>query len=55
MTIPNVRIGELLIQEIDETRVPYGMLAVWFLGQVSVVVKGGTTVVYIDPYFAKNP
>jgi L-ascorbate 6-phosphate lactonase len=55
MIIPNVRIGEQLIKEIDETRVPYGMLAVWFLGQVSVVVKGGSKVIYIDPYLANSP
>ncbi|SFS57398.1 MBL fold metallo-hydrolase [Paenibacillus sp. BC26] len=55
MNIPNVRTGEALIREIDETRVPYGMLAIWFLGQVSVIVKGGDTVVYIDPYLADSP
>ncbi|SEN98671.1 MBL fold metallo-hydrolase [Paenibacillus sp. OV219] len=51
----NVRTGEALIQEINETRVPYGMLAIWFLGQVSVVIKGGDTIVYIDPYLADAP
>ncbi|QHT60977.1 MBL fold metallo-hydrolase [Paenibacillus lycopersici] len=55
MIIPNVRTGELLIREVNETRVPYGMLAIWFLGQVSVIVKGGDTVVYIDPYLANSP
>jgi L-ascorbate 6-phosphate lactonase len=49
------RIGKELIREIDETRVPYGMLAVWFLGQCSVVVKGGDTVIYIDPYLSPSP
>ncbi|MBP3961565.1 MBL fold metallo-hydrolase [Paenibacillus lignilyticus] len=55
MNIPNVRTGEALIREIDETRVPYGMLAIWFLGQVSVIVKGGDKIVYIDPYLADSP
>ncbi|AZN41339.1 MBL fold metallo-hydrolase [Paenibacillus albus] len=50
----NVKTGEALIQEINETRVPYGMLAIWFLGQVSVVIKGGDTIVYVDPYLADS-
>lgn len=52
---PHTRIGEALIREIDETRVPYGMLAIWFLGQCSIVVKGGDTVLYIDPYLSPSP
>ncbi|KKC46091.1 beta-lactamase [Paenibacillus sp. D9] len=51
----STRIGEALIQEIDDTRVPFGMLAVWFLGQCSVVVKGGDVVIYIDPYLTPSP
>lgn len=39
-----------LIREIEETKVPYGMLAVWSLGQASFIVKGGSTVVYVDPF-----
>ncbi|TVY03976.1 MBL fold metallo-hydrolase [Paenibacillus cremeus] len=38
----------------NETKVPYGMLAIWFLGQESVVIKGGETTVYIDPYMSDN-
>nr|WP_274655183.1 MBL fold metallo-hydrolase [Paenibacillus humicola] len=52
---PNVRTGAALIREIDETKVPYGMVAIWFLGQVSVVIKGGDKVVYVDPYLASSP
>ncbi|MEK8128313.1 MBL fold metallo-hydrolase [Paenibacillus filicis] len=48
------RFGADFIQEINNTRVPYGMLAIWFLGQESVVVKGGDTTVYIDPYLSEN-
>lgn len=51
----NNRSGTELIREINETKVPYGMLAIWFLGQVSVVIKGGDTVIYIDPYLTPSP
>jgi L-ascorbate metabolism protein UlaG (beta-lactamase superfamily) len=47
--------GKALVREVDETRVPYGMLAVWFLGQCSVIIKGGETVLYIDPYLDPSP
>ncbi len=47
--------GQLLIQEIENTVVPYGMVAVWPLGQASFILKGGTTVIYIDPYVTHNP
>ncbi|SEC79257.1 MBL fold metallo-hydrolase [Paenibacillus sp. GP183] len=50
-----IRIGEDLIREVDETRVPYGMLAIWFLGQVSVIIKGGDKVIYVDPYLSPSP
>ncbi|MFD0679403.1 MULTISPECIES: MBL fold metallo-hydrolase [unclassified Paenibacillus] len=46
------RTGAAMIREMDETYVPYGMLAIWFLGQESVVIKGGNTIIYIDPYLA---
>ncbi|MED5015822.1 MBL fold metallo-hydrolase [Paenibacillus chibensis] len=39
-----------LIQDIDETNVPYGMVALWCLGQASFIVKGGSTTIYIDPF-----
>ncbi|GIO31557.1 MULTISPECIES: MBL fold metallo-hydrolase [Paenibacillus] len=47
--------GQLLIQEIEDTVVPYGMVAVWPLGQASFIIKGGTTVIYIDPYVSHDP
>lgn len=50
-----VRLGEAMIKEINETRVPYGMLAIWFLGQVSVIIKGGDKVIYVDPYLSVSP
>lgn len=55
MSQPNVRTGEALIREINETKVPYGMVAVWFLGQVSVIIKGGDEVIYVDPYLSSSP
>ncbi|TDF98767.1 MBL fold metallo-hydrolase [Paenibacillus piri] len=48
----NKRTGDAMIREMNETHVPYGMLAIWFLGQESVVIKGGNTIIYIDPYLA---
>ncbi|WMT41275.1 MBL fold metallo-hydrolase [Paenibacillus sp. D2_2] len=42
--------GSALIQEVHQTEVPYGTLAIWFLGQESVIVKGDGVTIYIDPY-----
>ncbi|AZS13311.1 MBL fold metallo-hydrolase [Paenibacillus lutimineralis] len=42
--------GSALIQEVHQTEVPYGTLAIWFLGQESVIVKGDDVTIYIDPY-----
>ena len=47
-----VRHGEQLIEEIDRTKVPAGALALWYLGQMGVVIKGADTTVYIDPYLS---
>lgn len=44
------RKGASLIREVNRTHVPYGTLAIWFLGQESVIVKGDGVTVYIDPY-----
>lgn len=41
---------ERFMKEIEETRVPYGMIAVWGLGQASFIIKGGDTTLYIDPF-----
>jgi L-ascorbate 6-phosphate lactonase len=40
------------IDEIEATVVPHGCVAVWFLGQESVVLKGSKTVIYIDPWIS---
>ncbi|WNS44240.1 MBL fold metallo-hydrolase [Paenibacillus sp. MMS20-IR301] len=47
--------GKELIGEINATVVPYGCLAVWFLGQASVIIKGADVTVYIDPYVSPDP
>ncbi|MDQ0195716.1 MBL fold metallo-hydrolase [Paenibacillus wynnii] len=49
------RRGKHLIGEVRRTEVPYGCLAVWFLGQESVIIKGDGVTVYIDPYVSPNP
>ncbi|OPH54847.1 MBL fold metallo-hydrolase [Paenibacillus ferrarius] len=43
-----------LIQEINNTNVPYGTLGIWFLGQESVIVKGAGITVYIDPFVSDD-
>lgn len=44
------RKGAALIHEIARTEAPYGTLAIWYLGQESVIVKGDGITVYVDPY-----
>ncbi len=44
--------GRRLTEQIDRLAVPHGMLALWALGQVGMVIKGGQTIVYIDPYLS---
>lgn len=48
----NHRRGAQLIREVNQTSVPYGTLAIWFLGQESVIIKGDGVTVYIDPYLS---
>ncbi len=42
--------GSALLRQIDRLPVPTDALAVWFLGQAGLILKGSDTVVYIDPY-----
>ncbi len=44
--------GRSLIQQINALSVPPGSLALWALGQSGFAIKGGNTVVYIDPYLS---
>ena len=41
--------GEVLLQEIKETNLVPGMLAVWYVGQMGVVAKGCDVTVCLDP------
>jgi len=50
MSIKITRSGQVLIKEVNATEVPYGCLAIWFLGQESVIIKGDGVTLYIDPY-----
>jgi L-ascorbate 6-phosphate lactonase len=39
-----------LVAQIQAERVPVGVIALWWLGQASFVLKAPDTTVYIDPY-----
>jgi L-ascorbate metabolism protein UlaG (beta-lactamase superfamily) len=43
-----------LINRIEQLSVPPGQLALWSLGQSGFVVKGGSTIAYIDPYLSDS-
>jgi L-ascorbate 6-phosphate lactonase len=47
-----VRFGEQLLEHIDRTKTPPGSLAIWYLGQMGLVLKGAETTVYVDPYLS---
>lgn len=40
-----------LQQDVANTVVPHGQVALWWLGQSSFCIKLGRTVLYIDPYY----
>jgi L-ascorbate 6-phosphate lactonase len=44
--------AERLMEEIKQTQLPEGCVAVWFFGQESVAIKGGHTVIHIDPFYS---
>jgi L-ascorbate metabolism protein UlaG (beta-lactamase superfamily) len=46
------RTGRSLVQQINGLSVPSGALALWGLGQSGFVIKGGETIVYVDPYLS---
>ncbi|MEF2967482.1 MBL fold metallo-hydrolase [Paenibacillus sp. M1] len=48
--IKQAKKGPALIREVVDTDVPFGTLAIWFLGQESVIIKGDGVTIYIDPY-----
>jgi len=44
-----------LLRDINGTKLVHGKAAFWWLGQLGFVVKLGSTIVYLDPYLARNP
>lgn len=46
------RTPQVLTNEFGSTAVPEGCLALWFLGQESVVVKAQHTVIHVDPFYS---
>jgi L-ascorbate 6-phosphate lactonase len=47
--------GTELLNDIARARTEPGQAAFWWLGQHSFILKGGETVVYIDPYLSPSP
>ncbi len=43
-----------LVEQIERLVVPPGQLALWSLGQAGFALKGGRTIVYIDPYLSDS-
>ncbi|NJM05669.1 MBL fold metallo-hydrolase, partial [Candidatus Gracilibacteria bacterium] len=43
-----------LYAQIDGLHVPHGQLALWSLGQSGFAIKGGDTIIYIDPYLSDS-
>jgi L-ascorbate 6-phosphate lactonase len=48
------RRGQELLEEIARTQAEPGRVAFWWLGQHSFILKGGETIVYIDPYLSPD-
>lgn len=44
------RHGTALIEQMNALSAPQGTLALWWLGQMGVAIKGARDVLYIDPY-----
>ncbi len=47
--------GTALAADIQTAQVPDGFIAIWFLGQASIVLKSAEITVFIDPYFSAHP
>ncbi|MFD2612321.1 MBL fold metallo-hydrolase [Paenibacillus gansuensis] len=50
----HVKTGTELIDQINRTEVPSDGMAMWHLGQESMVFKRGGLIVYIDPYLSNS-
>jgi L-ascorbate 6-phosphate lactonase len=46
--------GQALLDDIASAETEPGQVAFWWLGQHSFILKGGETVVYIDPYLSPH-
>ncbi|HRE28406.1 MAG TPA: MBL fold metallo-hydrolase, partial [Anaerolineales bacterium] len=46
--------GLPLVDRIERLTVPHGQLALWALGQAGFILKGGQTIVCIDPYLSDS-
>ncbi len=44
--------GEELIKEIENTALSENSIAIWYLGQASIVIKGANEIIYLDPFFS---
>lgn len=49
------RTGRALIDWISRQAIPEGAVGVWWLGQSSLVLKGGGQIIYVDPYLNPSP
>ncbi len=49
------RVGEALLADVRERRIPADALGIWWLGQASFIVRGGGVTVYLDPYLNPSP
>lgn len=49
-----VKAGAELLQDIEQTTVPTGAVAIWYLGQMGFVIKGAGVVAYLDPYLVDS-
>lgn len=49
------RSGRAFVEEVSAFRPAAGTLAVWYMGQESVIWKGGGLTAWIDPYLSPNP
>lgn len=43
-----------LLRQMNSLHIPYGQLAIWALGQSGFAIKGGDTIIYIDPYLSDS-
>ena len=47
--------GQELMDEMKNTVLPEGFLAIWYLGQAGIVIKSGAKLACIDPYLREKP